>query len=84
MSGLHLLRVSNQTIVHSVDKDSPAEKAGIRANDVILSLQNKDANEYDMQELRRFLKTGDRNEIKMIIKRGNDLKEVSFLLEKKI
>jgi C-terminal processing protease CtpA/Prc len=84
MSGLHLLRISNQTIVHSVDESSPAQKAGIRAGDIILGVQNKDANNYDMQELRRFLKSGDKNEIKMVIKRDNDLKELSFLLEKKI
>jgi hypothetical protein len=84
MSGLHLLRISNQTIVHSVDEGSPAQKVGIRAGDIIYGVQNKDANNYDMQELRRFLKSGDRNEIKMVIKRGNDLKEFSFLLEKKI
>lgn len=84
MSGLHLLRIPNGTIVHSVDKDSPAEKAGIRANDVILSVCNKDAKKYDIQELRRFLKSGDGQEITMTIKRGNEVKKVSFLLEKKI
>ena len=60
------------------------KKAGIRANDVILSVQGKDADKYDMQELRGFLMSGDRYEIKMIIKRGNDAKELSFLLEKNI
>jgi hypothetical protein len=84
MSGLHLLLLSDQTVVHSVDDSSPAEKAGIMANDVILSVQNKEANKYDMQELRRFLMSGDRDEIKMVIKRGKDTKELSFMLEKKI
>ena len=84
MSGLHLLRVSNGTIVHSVDKNSPAEKAGIRANDVILSVCDKDANKYDIQELRRFLKSRDGQEITMTIKRGKEARKVSFLLEKKI
>jgi len=84
MSGLHLLRIPNGPIVHSVDKDSPAEKAGIRANDVILSVCNKDANKYDIQELRRFLKSGDGQEITMTIKRGKEVRKVSFLLEKKI
>jgi predicted aspartyl protease len=86
MSGLHLLRlhVSKETFVHSVDKGSPAEKAGIKANDLILQVENKDINKYDMQELRRFLMSGDGQEITMKIKRITDVREVSFLLEKKI
>lgn len=84
MSGLHLLRISKKTIVHSIDKNSPAEKAGIRANDVILRVEDKDANMYDMRELRRFLKSGDKKEVTMKIKSSTDVREVSFLLEKKI
>ena len=84
MSGLHLLRISEKTIVHSVDGDSPAYKAGIKSNDVILRVGNKDANMYDMWKLRRFLKSGDKKEVTMKIKSSTDVKEVSFLLEKKI
>jgi len=84
MSGLHLLRISNNTVVHSVDEGSPAQKAGIRANDIILKVGNKDANIYDMWELRRFLMSGDGHKVSMTIKRGDDIKEASFLLKKKI
>jgi membrane-associated protease RseP (regulator of RpoE activity) len=84
MSGLHLLRISNKTIVHSVDKNSPAEKAGIKANDIILSVGNKDANKYDMWKLRRLLKSSDKQKVTMTIKHGTYVKEVSFFLEKKI
>lgn len=84
MSGLHLLRISNKTVVYSVDERSPAQKAGIRANDIILKVGNKDANIYDMWELRRLLMSGDGHKISMTIKRGDDIKEASFLLKKKI
>lgn len=84
MSGLHLLRISNKTIVHSVDKESPAEKAGIKAKDVIIKVGNKDVNTYNMWRLRRILMSEDKRKITMAIKRGNDVKDVSFLLEKKI
>lgn len=84
MSGLHLLRISNKTVVYSVDEGSPAQKAGIQAKDTILKVGNKDANTYDILELRRFLMSGDRHKITMTIKRGDDVKEVSFLLKKKI
>lgn len=84
MSGLHLLRISNQTVVYSVDEGSPAQKAGIRANDIILKVGDKDANTYDILELRRLLMSGDKRNITMTIKDSNDVKDVSFLLKKKI
>ena len=84
MSGLHLLRISNQTVVYSVDEGSPAQKAGIKANDIILKIDDKDANTYDMSELRRLLMSRDKHKILMTIKHGDDVKDVSFLLKKKI
>lgn len=84
MSGLHLLRISDKTTVYSVDEGSPAQKAGIRANDIILKVGNKDANTYDMWELRRLLMSGDKHKIMMTTKRGDDVKALSFLLKKKI
>ena len=84
MSGLHLFRISNKTIVHSVDEGSPAQKAGIESKDVILKIGDKDVNEYEMWELRDLKRSGDKRKIAMTIKRGNDIKEISFLLEKKI
>ena len=84
MSGLHLLRISNKTVVHSVDEESPAHKAGIRANDIILGVENKDASEYGMWELRRLLMSGDKKKVAMTIKSGDDVKKISFLLKRKI
>ncbi len=84
MSGLHLLRISNKTVVYSVDEGSPAQKIGIRANDVILKVGDKDANTYDILELRRLLMSGDKRNITMTIKHGDNVKDLSFLLKKKI
>jgi predicted aspartyl protease len=84
MSGLHLLRISGNIVVYSVDEGSPAQKAGIGSKDVILKVNEKDASKYDMWELRRLLMSGDKRNITMTIKRGDDVKDVSFMLEKKI
>ena len=84
MSGLHLLRISDKTVVYSVDEDSTAQKAGINAGDIILKVDNNDANTYDILDLRRLLMSKDKRNITMTIKRGDDVKDTSFLLRKKI
>jgi len=84
MSGLHLWRLEGRTAVHSVDKDSPAEAAGIKAEDVVLRIGEKSAAEMDILDLRDLLKSGDGKEIKMTIKRGGEEKAVSFKLKRRI
>jgi predicted aspartyl protease len=84
MSGLHLLRISDKTVVYSVDESSPAQKAGINTGDIILNVDNNDANTYEIWELRRFLMSGDKRNITMKIKHGEGVKDISFLLKKKI
>jgi len=84
MSGLHLWRLNGQTAVHSVDKDSPAEAAGIKAEDVVLKVGEKKAAEVDICDLRDLLKSGDGKEIKMTIKRGGEEKAASFRLKRRI
>ena len=84
MSGLHLIKVSQKVLVYSVDKDSPAHNVGISANDTIIMVEGKDANSYNIWELRQLLKSKDKRNIRMKIKHGSEVKEVSFLLKKKI
>lgn len=84
MSGLHLYRISNETVAYSVDEGSPAQKAGIKDNDVILKINDDDVDQHDIRDIRELLRSTDRRKILMVIRRGNDAKEVSFLLEKRI
>lgn len=84
MSGLHLWVVDKKVAVHSVDKDTPAEKAGIRTEDVILKVDGKPAAEMDIWDLRDLLKSGDGQEVKMTVKRGDAEKTFTFKLKKRI
>lgn len=84
MTGLHLLYIADQMVVHSVDMDSPADKAGIQAGDVVLKVNGKNVSEYQSWELGQLRRAGDKKKITMTIKRGDDVKEISFLLKKKI
>jgi predicted metalloprotease with PDZ domain len=83
MSGLHLYRISGEVVAYSVDDGSPACKAGIKALDVILKIGD-DVNLYDIWEIRELMRSGDGHKIVMTIKRGPDIKEVFFLLKKRI
>lgn len=82
MSGLHLLRIDGKTVVHSVDKDSPADRAGVKAEDVIAKVDGKEAGEMEMWDIRRLLKSSDGKLIQMTVERGNEALEVSFLLKR--
>lgn len=84
MSGLHLLRVSGETVVHSVDEGSPAKAAGIKAEDVILKISGNEASEMEMWTIRKVLKSGDGREIRMKLNRGGEVVEVSFRLKRRL
>ena len=84
MSGLHLLRISGKTVVHIVDEASPAGNAGIIAGDIIVKVEGKEAQSYDMGQLRQLLKSEDGRSITMTIQRDDDLKKVVFVLKKKV
>ena len=84
MSGLHLWRVNGSVTVHSVDRDSPADGAGIQAGDVIITVGGKTSVGMDLQHFNRLLSSGDDKEITMVIKRGGEGKAVSFKLKNRI
>ena len=84
MSGLQLWRTSDHTVVSAVYPNSPADKAGIKDGDIIVDVMDKKADLYETWELKRLLRSGDKREIRMTIKRGDDIKKVSLLLEKTI
>lgn len=81
MSGLHLIRKDGQVIVHSAQPGSPAEMAGLRTDDVVLTINNMAATEYDFFSLGRFLSFPEGKKIKLKIQRGQITKSVSFQLK---
>ena len=82
MSGLHILNMDGKITVYSADKDAPAYKVGIRANDQILSLNGQDAASLPLQSIREMLKSKPGDEIKMQIKRGGQTNSVTFRLKR--
>jgi len=62
-------------------KGSPAERAGLRLNDIILSINNKDAHLYSIQEVTQLFYGPNGKRIKLIIDRDGVQMKYSFQLE---
>ncbi len=52
LSGLHLLRKDGKVVVHSVDKRSTAEAAGIKGGDLLVKVDDTKTDELSMFKLR--------------------------------
>jgi hypothetical protein len=82
MSGLHLLRDGETTIVYSVDENSPAFDCGIRAQDNIESVNGRSAASLTMKAIRLILQSRDKDIITLKVRRGDDLLDFKFALKK--
>jgi len=83
MSGLHVLRKSQQIEVESIDRGSPADKAGIQPKDVIIEFQGRQASNLDLFDIRRGLGSGDRESVTLVIDRAGKEIQVTFQLREK-
>ena len=84
MSGLHLLRENQLTVVYSVDENSPAFNGGIKPGDVIISVNGQSASSLTMKDIRRILQSHDGDKVTLRVRRGDDLLDFEFVLKKAI
>jgi hypothetical protein len=84
MSGLHLLKQSNRVVVHSVDENSPAAKAGIKARDILRQVDGANVSNMTLLNLRRALRRGDGKTVDIIFQRGDKGFQVNLKLKKQI
>ncbi len=84
MSGLNPIKIEDKITVYSVDKDSPAETAGIKPQDVIMKIEGKDASQLHLTQLGSILRSGDARKISLTIQRGDQTLDVSVVLKKEI
>ena len=84
MSGLHLLYIDAQVVVHSVDSDSPASNAGVRAKDVIRSINGTLTSDLDFHTIGCLLRAGDKTKITLGVQRGKNEILITFDLKRKI
>ena len=84
MSGLHLLREGDKTVVYSVDPDSPAFNSGIRPRDILTSINGQDSTKLTLRTIRQILKHNLGDAIKLRILREKDSQEFDFVLKQLI
>lgn len=80
MSGLHLLRIDGEVVVHSVDKGSPAAASSIRPGDVILDFRDRRLPPLPLRSLRLTL-SEEGAEVNLTVIRGRERLPVSLRLK---
>jgi carboxyl-terminal processing protease len=82
MSGLYLMtdRAARRIVVDEVRPGSPAQSAGIRAGDALLSLDGRSTTELSLAEVRRVLRSQDRRAVRLVLARGGTTKDVALEL----
>lgn len=84
MSGLHIVPVNKTAVVAAVDPDSPGGKAGVRTSDVVLRVNSLEAGTLDVNQLRGLLQAGNGKRITMLLRRGQQTRQVRFVLKRRI
>jgi hypothetical protein len=81
MSGLHILREDNSTVVKIVDSDSPAARADIRPGDRLLRIDGQEAAKISLFDLRNMLKSGNGKKITLTIARADKQEDKTIELK---
>ena len=84
MSGLRIAKSYDKTIVHSVEVNSPAKKAGLKAGDVIIMVGQKLASQYDIWILRRDLMAMDGSKVEITFERNGQMRKALLVLAQKL
>ncbi len=70
--------------IAEIVKDSPADRIGLLANDIVLSINGKNAHHLTIQEIMKYFYDKDGEKIKLKIKRNNFEMDFVFYLEDKL
>ncbi len=80
-SGIQLIQDDKKILVYQVIKNSPAEKAKIKKDDEILSINEVPVSNYSLQELRNILNQEEGTKIELKLKREAKMKKVKLTLK---
>lgn len=83
--GIGCMVAMNETgeiFIVSIFENSPAEKAGMQVNDIILKIDDEDYQEKTSEDMANYVKKNPNNKIKFVIKRGEEEKEITITRKK--
>ena len=69
--GVNIINNSGKTVIHSVIEGTPAQKAGFKANDIIVEVDNKQVNGMDLSAVATLVRGPINSSVKLKIKRGS-------------
>jgi len=78
-TGLTLVPAAGQTVVDAVDPGSPAESAGIEAEDIIVAAPQSSVDPADIRSLYGFFYSHKGEEVELWVLRGNELLQMSLV-----
>jgi C-terminal processing protease CtpA/Prc len=64
-----------------IRKDSPADKAGLKVNDIILSINRRDAHTYNLQDLMGIFYGDEGRVVRMLVERNGVQLRYNFTLK---
>lgn len=87
MSGLDLIAAGNEYrnyIVTGTDPGSPAERAGLKENDILLFINLVPAAQFSISEIDNLLRSGNNKKINIVYQRGNLIGFAQIILKRRV
>jgi hypothetical protein len=81
MSGLHLLRDGGETMVYSVDQNSPAFACGVKPKNILQSVNGQNASSLTMNAIRQILQSRERDKVSLEVRREDNFLDFEFTLK---
>lgn len=73
---------TNQIVIYGTIKDSPAEKAGLQINDILIEVDGKEVNGDNYSDITTKIKGKEGTKVKLKVQRGEEEKEFEITRKK--
>ena len=73
---------TNQIVIYGTIKDSPAEKAGLQTNDILIEVDGKEVNGDNYSDITTKIKGKEGTKVKLKVQRGEEEKEFEITRKK--